>query len=235
MNRLLTIRQKEKEYHDECYESNALYEPGSWLHRPVKTVMELLPLFDDYDEVNVLDLGCGVGRNCIPIAQRFREKQGKIVGVDLLESAITKLNEYCKQYDVADKVEGILSDIAEYPIKDDQFDLIFSVSSIEHLDSEQSFDQVLDRMIQGTRAHGVNGIIISTGIKEAVIDTGEELDPMYELLFDTLTLIDKFELKYKGWKLLKHTVKPYAVDITRDGVNVQLASDVLTWVVQKSI
>lgn len=233
MNRLLTIRQKEKEYHDECYENTQLFAPGSWLHKPVKTIMDLLEIFDDAEEVNVLDLGCGVGRNCIPIAQRFKQKAGKIVSVDLLDSAILKLEEYCKYYGVEDKIERIVSDIGDYHIEPDQFDFIFSVSSIEHLDSEHTFDQVLKGIVLGTRSQGVNCIIISTQVKETVIDTNEEIDPMYELIFDTTYLIDKLESYYKGWMMLKQTVKPYAIEINRDGRKILLESDVLTWVVQK--
>jgi SAM-dependent methyltransferase len=78
VDRIATIRTKEKEYHDECYTTTELFEPGSWLHKPVKTIIDLLELFDHQTEVNVLDLGCGVGRNCIPITQRFLHKDMKI-------------------------------------------------------------------------------------------------------------------------------------------------------------
>ncbi|MFC4403944.1 hypothetical protein [Gracilibacillus xinjiangensis] len=44
MGRLETIRASEKQYHDYCYDKNKLFEQGSWLHRPVKTVIELVPL-----------------------------------------------------------------------------------------------------------------------------------------------------------------------------------------------
>ncbi|WP_410769482.1 class I SAM-dependent methyltransferase [Fontibacillus sp. BL9] len=104
MNRLPMIRQKEKEYHDECYESLELFKPGSWLHKPVKTIMDLMATFEEMVEVNVLDLGSGIGRNSIPIAEILKHKEGKVICVDLLESAITKLDEYSKQYSVRDKI-----------------------------------------------------------------------------------------------------------------------------------
>ncbi len=232
MDRLLTIRQKEKEYHDQCYKNLKLFEPGSWLQKPVKTIMDLLDILENKSEINVLDLGCGVGRNSIPIAQRIKEKEGKVVCVDILESAISNLHKYAEQYGVTSKIDSVLSDIANYSISNEFFDFIFSVSSIEHLDSKMTFNQVIDSMIAGTKHGGINCILISTGVKETVIETGEALDPMYELLFETENLIDKFKSKYKNWTLLKHTKKPYEVEITRDGRRILLESDVVTWAVQ---
>lgn len=57
MRRLELIRNEEKKYHDFCYENYKLFEKGSWLYKPVKTVMDLLPLFEDKTNLKVLDLG----------------------------------------------------------------------------------------------------------------------------------------------------------------------------------
>lgn len=38
------------------------------LQKPIKTVRELIPLFSNYKELRVLDLGCGIGCNSICIA-----------------------------------------------------------------------------------------------------------------------------------------------------------------------
>lgn len=235
MDRLATIRKKEKEYHDDCYANTDLFEPGSWLHKPVKTIMDLLDLFNNRTEINVLDLGCGVGRNCIPIAQKFLHKDITITCVDLLESAISNLEEYSRRFQVWDKINPILSDISDYPIPDCYFDLIFSVSSLEHLESERTFDDVLQKIVRGTKPQGINCFIISTSIKESIIETGERIDPMFELIFDSIYLKNKFETLYEDWKLIKHTVKPYSIEIMRDDQNVLLESEVVTWVVQKTL
>ncbi|KIV63428.1 Methyltransferase [Bacillus mycoides] len=46
MNRIDYIRQEEKKYHDLCYEQYKLFEAGSWLYKPVKTVMGMLNYFE---------------------------------------------------------------------------------------------------------------------------------------------------------------------------------------------
>lgn len=66
MNRIDYIRQEEKNYHEQY----KLFEAGSWLFKPVKTVMDLMNHFDGQNNLQVLDLGSGVGRNSIPIAKK---------------------------------------------------------------------------------------------------------------------------------------------------------------------
>jgi methylase of polypeptide subunit release factors len=69
MNTFNRARRKEIEYHEKFYAETELFQPGSWLSRPVKVVLESLP---QKDNIQVLDLGCGVGRNSIPIAQQIQ-------------------------------------------------------------------------------------------------------------------------------------------------------------------
>lgn len=70
-DRLNHIRQAEAESHTQAYTNHSLFSPGSWLAKPVKTVLELLPLFEGYTQFTALDLCSGVGRNCIPVAQHI--------------------------------------------------------------------------------------------------------------------------------------------------------------------
>lgn len=92
-----TIRKEERKYHDACYDNYKLFEEGSWLSKPVKTVIDLLPLFEEKMNLHVLDLGSGIGRNSIPIAQAIKERKGKVTCIDLLDSAIDKLMLYSKE------------------------------------------------------------------------------------------------------------------------------------------
>ena len=70
--RLIRIRESEKKSHMEIYSNEQLYQTNSWLKKPIKTVQELLPLFREYKKLRVLDLGCGVGRNCLAIASEYK-------------------------------------------------------------------------------------------------------------------------------------------------------------------
>ncbi|WP_369810001.1 class I SAM-dependent methyltransferase [Gracilibacillus caseinilyticus] len=103
--------------------------------------MNQLPLLKDQGYVRVLDLGCGVGRNSIPIAQRLNK--GTVVCVDLLPSAIEKLEYYSHKFEVEEFIESVRSDIGNYTINENEFDLIIAVSSLEHLVSEDILEEVL--------------------------------------------------------------------------------------------
>lgn len=42
MDRIALIREEERNYHEPIYRSNPLFAEGTWLHKPVKTVMDLM-------------------------------------------------------------------------------------------------------------------------------------------------------------------------------------------------
>ena len=117
------IRSAEAKSHIEAYTSHSLFSPGSWLAKPVKTVMELLPLFQGYTQFTALDLGSGVGRNCIPVAQHFSGIPCRVDCVDILELAIAKLNENAQQYGVENCIRGIVSSIDDYEIDADSYEV----------------------------------------------------------------------------------------------------------------
>ncbi|MEJ9319200.1 class I SAM-dependent methyltransferase, partial [Halalkalibacterium halodurans] len=159
MSRIEFIRKEEKKYHDFCYENYKLFEEGSWLYKPVKTVIELLPILDERTSPKVLDLGSGVGRNSIPIAKEIKNKNGKVICVDLLDSALDKLKLYSKEYEVEEVIETMKADIGHYDIAKNEYDLIVAVSTLEHVESENVFEKVIKKMASGTKNEGINCII----------------------------------------------------------------------------
>jgi RimJ/RimL family protein N-acetyltransferase/ubiquinone/menaquinone biosynthesis C-methylase UbiE len=233
-SRISKIREEERKYHDACYENYKLFEEGSWLSKPVKTVMDTLSYFDAHDDVTVLDLGCGVGRNSIPVAKALKHKGGKVVCVDILPSALTKLLAYSEQYDVRDQIETNLSDIGDYEIAPDIFDYIVAVSSLEHVDSEQTFERVLNKIALGTKVNGVNCLIVNANLQEIDTLTGEELTPLIELNLTSEHLHDILNKQYVGWEILLTTLKKLTFNIERNGRQILLKTDCLTYVVRKN-
>ena len=69
--RITRIRESERKSHTEIYTNEKLYNSDSWLQKPIKTVKDISVLFEKYNELRVLDLGCGVGRNSIYFAKKF--------------------------------------------------------------------------------------------------------------------------------------------------------------------
>lgn len=234
MDRLSRIRSEEKIYHDQCYESSKLFEPGSWLHKPVTTVINLINQYKDQEYISILDLGAGVGRNSIPIAESIKHRNGTVVCVDLLESAIAKLKSYSQQFGVEPYIIPILSDIEHFSIGPNEYDIIVAVSSLEHVRSAQVLEQKLSEMNAGTRAGGANCIIIASNIREMLLENKQELDPMFEVNLSTERMIDLLKQQFAGWEIEQLIVKPLAFEINRNGQPVKLTSDCITFVAKKS-
>lgn len=235
MNRIEFIRNEEKKYHDYCYENYKLFEEGSWLYKPVKTVMDLLPLFDKRDNIKVIDLGCGVGRNSIPIAEAIKDRNGKVICVDLLDSALNKLKEYSKEYHVEEVIRTEKADIGNYEIKPNEYDFIVSVSTLEHVKSEAIFEEVVEKMAEGTKDNGVNCLIVNSELEEIDLETNVKLDALMELNLSTEDMINKLSSIYSGWELLKTIVNPLVYNITRNEKPVLLKTNAITYVVRKNV
>ena len=231
--RLNKIRKAEEESHTQAYTSHSLFSPGSWLAKPVKTVMELLPLFEGYTQFVALDLGSGVGRNSIPVAQHFSGIPCRVDCVDILELAIAKLNENALQYGVDNCIRGIVSSIDDYEIAADSYDLILAVSALEHIASQSAFEKKLTEIQDGLRHGGIACLIVNSGVVEHDKATGQELQPQFEVNLPTSQLQELLEYNFAGWQVIKHTIVHQKYDIPRENGIADLETDVVTYVVRK--
>ncbi|MDQ0232655.1 class I SAM-dependent methyltransferase [Metabacillus malikii] len=233
MNKRQHIRREEKKYHDFCYDNYKLFAEGSWLHKPVKTVIELLPHIVQKDNVRVLDLGSGVGRNSIPIAKAIQNRNGIVDCVDLLDSALEKLNLYSKEFKVKETINPIKADIGHYKIPLDSYDFIVAVSSLEHVESEEMFETVIAQMAQGTKMSGINCLIVNSEVEETEIESNQKLKALMEVNMKTEVLLAKLRDAYNGWEVLTQLVKPLQFNIQRDEKDVLLTTNAITYVAKK--
>ena len=231
--RLDEIRKAEAESHTQAYTNHSLFSPGSWLAKPVKTVMELLPLFEGYTQFAALDLGSGVGRNGVPVAQHFSGIPCRVDCVDILELAIAKLNENALQYGVENCIRGIVSSIDDYEIAADSYDLILAVSALEHIASQSAFEKKLTEIRDGLRHGGIACLIVNSGVVEHDKATGQELPPQFEVNLPTSQMQELLEKTFAGWQVIKHTIVHQKYDIPRENCIADLETDVVTYVVRK--
>ena len=227
------IRQAEAASHTKAYTSHSLFSPGSWLAKPVKTVIELFPLFEGYTQFAALDLGSGVGRNSIPVAQHFSNIPCRVDCVDILELAITKLNENALQYGVANSIRGIISAMDDYEITADSYDLIMAISALEHIASGSAFEKKLAEIRDGLRHGGIACLIVNSGVVEHDKATGQELQPQFEVNLPTSQMEDLLENTFAGWQVIKHTIVHQKYDIPRENGVADLETDVISYVVRK--
>ena len=231
--RIDVIRKAEAESHTEAYTTHSLFSPGSWLAKPVKTVMELLPFFEGYPQFAALDLVSGVGRNCIPVAQHFSDISCRVDCVDILELAIAKLNENAQRYGITDCIQGIVSAIDDYEIAADSYDLILAVSALEHIASQAAFEEKLCEIRDGLRHGGAACLIVNSGVVEHDKATGQKLPPQFEVNLPTSQMQDLLENIFTGWQVIKHTIVHQKYDIPRENGIADLETDVITYVVRK--
>ncbi|MEB1809685.1 MAG: class I SAM-dependent methyltransferase, partial [Bacillaceae bacterium] len=175
------IRQEEARYHNEFYKENKLFEKGSWLYKPVPNVLHYLNAVSKQQNMRILDLGCGVGRHSIPLAEKVRQTNGVVDCVDYLETAVEKLSEYGTQFNVQANLCPVLSLIEEFSIEEQAYDYIVAISSLEHVRSVDHFIDVLQKMIRGTRAGGIHYLVINSGVEEIDMKTDNKLDPLFEV------------------------------------------------------
>ncbi len=195
--------------------------------------MDLIPLLEDKENLKILDLGAGVGRNSIPIAKALKKNGVKVVCVDLLDSAINHLRNNSKQHDVEQEIIPVKADIDNYKIFQDTYDLILAVSSLEHISNEPMLDQVLDHVAEGTEIGGINGIIINSEVQEIDRETGKKLEAFIELNLSTKEIIEKLKKHFHDWKWLKQIVRPQEYLIKREEREVILKTKAITFIARK--
>ena len=233
--RLMRIRKEERKYHEHTYDVHKLYKKGSWLHEPTEAVMEAFwEIGTGGGPLSILDLGCGVGRNSIPLAEKVRDKAGRVVCVDLLDKAIQKLREYGRRYGVGDTLAAEQSDISDFRFPPESFDYIVAASSLEHVRTEKMLEEVLGRMAEGTKSGGVNCIVMHTSIEEYDERDGSRRETLFEVVLDRDKALDKLRRAYAGWEELRVSDEPTEFPINRGDVPVRLKAVSVTFAVRKS-
>lgn len=233
MGTLEEIREQERLSHTDAYTKHALYQQGSWLQRPVKTVLDLLVNFGQYSRLRVLDLGCGVGRNSIAIAAHFQTVPCRIDCVDILELAIDKLMENAKYYGVSKSIQGIVMPLEDYPIQKDAYDLILAVSALEHVDSEHTFLRMLASIREGLRENGIFCLIMNSGIREYDKQSGMEVPAQFEVNLSRAALRKQLTEAFTGWEIVRYGTQFQRYDIPRGTAIHDLHTYVVTFVARK--
>ncbi|TDM49255.1 class I SAM-dependent methyltransferase [Macrococcoides goetzii] len=233
MSKIDAISSAEIEYHDAFYKSTKLYEPGSWIGKPVANVMGAFELLDVTKPLKILDLGSGVGRNAIAIAQKAVDST-VVDCIDLLPSAIEILNDNAKAYNVKDKINGIVSTIEDYQINK-EYDFIIGVSTLEHVNGEAAFKKVLNDIRNHLVINGIACLIINSEVQEKDIETGELLVPQFEVNMLTKDMQKLVHDIFEGFEFVKEEIKLLNYRINRAGKDVNLSTNAVTFIIGRTI
>ena len=233
-DRIEAIREAERKSHTEIYSTAKLFEKGSWLAKPVKTVMDLLPMLKEKNPVTILDLRCGVGRNCIPLAKELSENNCKTDAVDILEFAIEELTVNSKNYGVHESINPIVSSIDDFVIEPDKYDLIIAVSALEHVSSEEVFQKKLHEINDGLKQGGIVCLIANSEVTETDRSDNSRVDPQFEVNINAEEMISLLNGAFENAELLKLSVSEQNYDIPRENFISALSTKVVTFVAQKA-
>lgn len=231
--RLRKIRESEAKSHTEMYSNTQLYQGNGWMKKPIRTVQELIPLFDEYQELRVLDLGCGVGRNCLEIASKYKHIDCRIDGVDILPLAIEKLDENAEGLGVSENIFGIVASIEEFTIPSDTYDFILAVSALEHVDTKESFLEKLLEIREGIREKGVVCLIVNSNVREYDKNTNEQMDAQFEVNMSSEEMEKTLSSVFKEWTVIKSTIREQQYDIPREWGISNLKTSVVTFAARK--
>lgn len=233
MDKVKDIRNKEIEYHEWLYNNRNLFESGSWLQKPVKTVLDSFNLLENKTDITILDLGSGVGRNAIPLALELKGSNSKVICLDMLETATKLLRENAKKYNVDSYINAYTSTIEDYDITSSEYDFVVAVSALEHIESKELFIEKLSQIAKHTKHRGINCLILNTSVEEILIVNGKILEPQFELNLDTEEMDKLLDDIYGDWDVLKRNVSTQSYVIVRGGDPVLLNTNVITYVSRK--
>jgi pseudaminic acid biosynthesis-associated methylase len=100
-----------------------------------------LPLLDELQPRNVLEVGCNVGGNLQWITQRVDPSQ--VTGVDVNSKALRLLDQRVPG------VRGIQSPARELPVSDRSIDLVFTMGVLIH-QPEETLEKVMSEMVRAS-------------------------------------------------------------------------------------
>lgn len=201
-------RKREAEYHRNYYSKHKLGDSGTWLMRPAQYAINSFKYIQAHAPT-MLDLGCGVGRHLLPFINEFNG--ARAVGLDILPEAIEKLNIAINSRGLVDRVRTVTVDIAEYDYKPQKFDLVLSVSCLEHTASYQQLKDTITNLQKATKPSGVNCFMISTDVTWQDRGTSQQIKPVIEYPLESYELEQYLRDKYKSWRIEDLSRKEWSV------------------------
>jgi ubiquinone/menaquinone biosynthesis C-methylase UbiE len=89
-------------------------------------------------ESKIADLGCGTGRQTMVLAKNV---PGEIVGLDLFPEFINLFYQNSKEFNLQDRVKGVVGSMDNLPFKQEELDLIWSEGAIYNIGFERGLTE----------------------------------------------------------------------------------------------
>ena len=184
--------------YEKCYEGDEYY----WGLEPALFLDELIRVANkSADELTVLDIGCGEGKDAVYMAQ-----QGcKVTAFDLTESGIRKLNKLALNRSV--EIEAFVADINDFEINK-QYDIIYSTGTIQYL-FDENIPSFFNKINDMTKIGGI--VYFNVFVEKPFLELPPDWDKE-EKMWKTGKLFSYFS----DWKI--HTIKEFIFEDNSGGV-----------------
>lgn len=119
---------------------------------------DLQAVYDTYlrnqDQLTVLDVGCGLGRNLL----YFAAAGHPVTGIDINEAAIEKISEIAQKESLTD-VQAVLHDLNQpINLNKEHYNFVFSTVSLQFLKAER-IPSLLDELQEATMTQGFHYMV----------------------------------------------------------------------------
>lgn len=184
---------------------------------------EILSYLPNYDNIDVVELGAGIGRFTTHLAQRAR----KVLAVDFMENFIEKNREINKNFT---NIDYLAEDVMDLDLEDDDWDLVFSNWLYMYLDNDE-LTHFLRNTLAWLRPGGFmfckESCLQQSGSKIRTINPTYYRDPLvYESLFASVTIPTEDGKAFYGFeKVFSKSVDTY--------IKMKNNDNQLVWLIQK--
>lgn len=111
----------------------------------IDLIEELLHWSKVQQATNILDVGCGIGGSTLYLAQKY---QAEATGITLSPVQATRAKERATESNLEGKVYFEVADAQNMPFPEDNFDLVWSLESGEHMPDKTKFIQECYRVLK---------------------------------------------------------------------------------------
>ncbi|CCQ50685.1 methyltransferase domain-containing protein [Crocosphaera watsonii] len=111
----------------------------------INLIEELLIWADIKEVSNLVDVGCGIGGSTLYLAERFNTKA---TGITLSSVQANRATERASEFKLEETVQFQVADALNMPFPEDNFDLVWSLESAEHMPDKKKFFQECYRVLK---------------------------------------------------------------------------------------
>ena len=152
------------------------------------------------DELNVLDIGCGVGSSSILLADYF--KNATVESVDLFKHYLDVLDEKIIENDLEKRVFSYEMDMRDLDFANEEFDIVFAESSVEVIGFRKG-------LAEWKRLLKPNGYLIVSDISWIAKPSSESIK-FWKTIYDEVSTIENkiTAISDEGYEFIGHVIVP---------------------------